>query len=395
MSSRRFHIVHIATDPLTAFTLMEGQLADLKRRGFDVSVITAPGPLLDAVQQREQVRALGLPMRRDPAPSADVLSLFRLVRLLRRLKPDLVMAGTPKAGLLGVIAARLARVPVVVYLLRGLRFEGARGSKRLVLIATEHIAGSLSHRVFANSQSLRQKFVELGCASAQKTWVPGAGTSNGVDVERFRPTEQSRLWASSERARLGIPGAAIVIGFVGRFVRDKGLIELLEAFRIAAAQVPELWLLLIGDFDATDPVPEPTRRELEQHARIRLTGFVREPAPYYGLMDIFGFPSLREGFPNAPLEAAAAGLPAVAFAATGTVDAIVHGETGYLAPLQDIRGFADGLVAYAVDPELRRRVGRAAQERVARLFSRETVWQNLVDEYVRLLSAAGLASDQE
>jgi len=364
---------------------MEGQLADLKRRGFDVTVISAPGPLLDAVREREQVRALGVPMRRDPSPIADVLSLLGLVRALRRLKPDLVVAGTPKAGVLGVLAARLAGVPVTVYLLRGLRFEGARGGKRLMLVATEHLAGSLAHRVFANSESLRRRFVELGCASAEKTWVPGAGTSNGVDIERFLPNEQSRAWARAERSRLGIPASAIVIGFVGRFVRDKGLIELLEAFRIAAQRVPELWLLMVGDFDATDPVPDATRQELEQHARVRLTGFVSEPAPYYGMMDIFGFPSFREGFPNAPLEAAAAGLPAVAFAATGTVDAIVHGETGLLVPLGDTTAFAAALVDYAVDPELRRRVGATAQLRVARLFRREAVWQSLAAEYERLL----------
>ncbi|HKY37058.1 MAG TPA: glycosyltransferase family 4 protein [Polyangiaceae bacterium] len=388
MSQRRPHIVHIATDPLTAFRLMEGQLADLKRRGFDVTVITAPGSLLEAVRKREQVEVRAVPMRREPAPYADVLSLYRLVRVLRHLKPNLVVAGTPKAGLLGVIAARLAGVPVVVYLLRGLRFEGARGSKRLILIATEHLAGVLSHRVFANSASLRRRFVELGCASAAKTWVPGAGTSNGVDVERFRPTDQSRAWARAERSRLGIPTTAIVVGFVGRFVRDKGLIELLEAFRIAAQRVPELWLLMIGDFDATDPVPDRTRQELEQHPRIRLTGLVSEPAPYYGVMDIFGFPSFREGFPNAPLEAAAAGLPTVAFSATGSVDAIVHGQTGLLVPIGDTRGFAEGLVSYARDAELRRRVGTTAQQRVARVFRREAVWQNLVNEYERLLGVA-------
>jgi glycosyltransferase involved in cell wall biosynthesis len=382
---RRFHIVHIATDPLTAFRLMEGQLADLKLRGFDVTVITAPGKLLDAVREREGVSALGVPMRRDPAPLADVVSLFRLVLTLRRLQPDLVIAGTPKGGLLGVIAARITGVPVVVYLLRGLRFEGAQGFKRLVLAATEHVAGSVSDRVFANSRSLRERFVALGCASADKTWVPGAGTSNGVDVERFLPTESSREWARAERTRLGIPSSATVVGFVGRFVRDKGLIELLEAFRQASLDAPELWLLLVGDFDATDPVPDATRAELERHPRIRLTGFVQEPAPYYLLMDIFAFPSFREGFPNAPLEAAAAGLPTVAFAATGTVDAVVHGETGSLAAIGDTKAFAAHLTRYAANAPLRTSVGLAARSRVVQLFRRERVWQTLAEEYQRLL----------
>jgi glycosyltransferase involved in cell wall biosynthesis len=386
-AQRRPHIVYLATDPLTAFRLMEGQLAELRRRGFRISVVTAPGELLEQVANREGVDVYPIPMRREVSPSADLLALARLVLLLRKLKPDLVNAGTPKAGLLGCIAARLAGVPVVVYLLRGLRFEGATGGKRLVLALTEHISGALADRVLCNSESLRRRFVSLGCAPREKTFVLGNGTSNGVDAARFAPTAEGRAWAGQQRSRLRIPATALLIGFVGRLARDKGVQELLLAFQGLLAGGIDGHLLLVGDEDASDPLPSDVAQLLKGNPRVHLTGFVREPSRYYTMMDVFAFPSYREGFPNAPLEAAAAGVPCVAFRATGTVDAVVDGVTGALVPPKDWRALAVALKRYADEPETRKRHGDAAQERVLKLFTREVVWEAIDQEYRRLLLA--------
>jgi len=383
-------LVYIATDPITAFRLMDGQLGFMRSRGFDVTVITAPGPLLQRAAEREGVRAIAVPMTRDLSPLADVGALWRLTRTLKKLAPDIVNAGTPKAGLLGVLAAQLSGVKVVVYLLRGLRFEGARGAKRLLLAATEHVAGGVADRVFVNSGSLRDRFVALGCAPAAKAWVPAHGSSNGIDVERFAPNAEKREHAARERRRLGIADDALVVGFVGRFTRDKGLVELLQAFQQAAEREPRLRLLLIGDHDETDPLPAATRQSIAGDSRIVCTGFVDEPAAYYALMNLFAFPSYREGFPNAPLEAAAAGLPVVGFRATGTIDAIVDGETGALVEREDNDGFARAILRYAGSAQLREVHGSAGQRRVTRLFSREVVWTALEAEYRRLAAAAGV-----
>jgi glycosyltransferase involved in cell wall biosynthesis len=383
--SSRPRLVYIATDPLTAFRLMDGQLAYMQKSGFDVTVITAPGPQLDATAVREGVTAVAVPMKRDPAPLADVVSLARLTATLRRLRPDIVNAGTPKAGLLGVTAARLARVPVIVYLLRGLRFEGAHGARRLLLAATEHVAAGLSHRVFVNSRSLRERFTALGCAPPDKTWIPGEGSSNGVEVERFAPNAERRAWAKAERRTLKIEDDAIVVGFVGRFVRDKGLLELVQAFREAARELPALRLLLVGEHDATDPLPPDVASFIANDPRVIKTGFVDEPARYYWLMDLFVFPSYREGFPNAPLEAAAAELPVVAFRATGTIDAVVDGRTGALVAAKDVPALGRAMLSYARDPALRRQHGAAGARRVSETFRREVVWETLAAEYRRLL----------
>jgi glycosyltransferase involved in cell wall biosynthesis len=253
-------IVYLATDPLTAYRLMEGQLANMRSRGYDVHVITAPGELLERVAAREGVRVQAIPMSREISPIADLVSLVRLTLVLRRLRPNLVNAGTPKAGLLGVLAARAAGVPRVIYHVRGLRFEGAVGLRRLLLVASEHLAATLAHRVMCNSRSLRERVVSLRCAERERTFVPAGGSSNGVAVSLYESTPEKVGWAAQERRALGISDATIILGFVGRFTRDKGIAELVRAFEKLTNDGLDVALVLVGAYDDTDPIDSPSRK---------------------------------------------------------------------------------------------------------------------------------------
>lgn len=379
-------LVLLVTHPMTARYLLRGQLRDLARRGFEVILVTSPGPDLETVEQREGIAVHTVPMAREMAPLRDLRALLRITRLLRRLAPDLVNAGTPKAGLLGMLAARRAGVPIRVYTLRGLRLETARGLRRWLLTRAEKEAARAAHRVVAVSPSLRRRCVELGLTPEDEVEVLGPGTSNGVDPERFAATAERLRTAESLRRELGLPVGAPVIGFVGRLTRDKGIRDLLDAFERLRSHRPDTRLLLVGDFERGDPVPEEVRRRIREHPGIHLAGFAAEPAPYYLQMDVLAFPSHREGFPNAPLEAAAAGVPTVGFAATGTVDAVVDGETGRLVPVGDVEGLARGLEAYLGDPERRRRHGEAARDRVVTELRDERVWERWSELYGRLLA---------
>jgi glycosyltransferase involved in cell wall biosynthesis len=374
-------LVYLVTVPVTANVLLRGQLAYMRERGFDVTVISSPGPELDAVARREGVRTIAIPMARDIEAHTDVIALARITRTLAELKPDIVNAGTSKAGLLGMIAAAALRVPVRIYLLRGLRLETERGIKRSVLGLAERAAVGCAHEVICVSESLRARFIAGGFASAARCRVLGAGMSNGIDVERFAITEARRDDARRLRRELGIPQDASIIGFVGRPVADKGIRELLAAFRRVRERHPAAYLMLVGAGFADDHLD--TDVALPNVVSI---GRVDEPASYYAMMDVLAFPSHREGFPNAPIEAAAAGVPTVGSRATGVVDAVVDGETGLLVEPRDADVLATALVRYLDDPTLRARHGERARARVVAEFARERVWALWEGEYRRLLA---------
>ena len=379
---------------MAARLLLRGQLAYMHRCGFDVAVVASPGADLDVVAEREDVEIIAVPMPRAIRPYQDVRALLALYRLFRTRRPDVVSAGTTKAGLLGTLAARLAGVPVCIYTLRGLRMETARGLQRTLLSLTEQAAAGAAHRVLAVGPSLARAFVQQGFARPGKVAVVGRGSSNGVDLDRFAASPEQRASAEDLRARLGLPAQVPVIGFVGRFTRDKGISELVEAFERVCRRRPETRLLLVGDFEKEDPVPAATKARIERHPAIIQAGFVADVAPYYGVMDVLAFPSHREGFPNVPLEAAAAGIPTVGALTTGTVDAVEDGVTGQLVARGNAGELAEALLRYLEDEPLRRRHGEAARERVAAHFRSERVWEGYRDEFVRLLQARGLPLPQ-
>jgi glycosyltransferase involved in cell wall biosynthesis len=190
------------------------------------------------------------------------------------------------------------------------------------------------------------------------------------------------------RVSLDLPEGAKVVGFVGRLTKDKGVEDLCEAFLGTLASLrPDASLLLVGDFEREDAVASRTVERLRASSRVRVTGFVNDVAPYYGLMDVLVLPSYREGFPNAPLEAAACGLPVVGYRASGTIDAVEDGITGTLVDVGDVRSLSEAMHAYLADAALAAQHGSAGRLRVERLFRQEVVWECWVHEYRRLASA--------
>jgi glycosyltransferase involved in cell wall biosynthesis len=387
---RRPRLVYLVTHPISARLLLAGQLGYLRAAGFEVTVIASPGPDLDVVAAREGVDVVPVAMARAMRPADDARALAAVTAALRRLRPDVVNASTPKAGLLGMIAARALRVPVRVYLLRGLRLETERGWRRAVLAGTERIAAACAHEVIAVSASLRDGFVGAGLAPAGRVRVLGGGSSNGVDVDRFAPTAEVQGAAVAVRARLAIAAGAPVIGFVGRLARDKGIVELLDAFDRLRVRVPDARLVLVSADLADEDTPPEVAARVPRTPGVLAVPRVDDVRPYLAAMDVLGFPSHREGFPNVVLEAAALGVPAVGYPVTGVRDAIVDGVTGRLVPRGDAAALAGSLADLLADPARRTAAGEAARRRAVADFARPTVWRRWADLYRDALAARGL-----
>lgn len=383
-------LVHITTVPMS-LSFLRGQVGFMKARGFEVHAISSPAEELGAFGEREGIPVVAVEMPRRITPGGDLIALWKLRGILRRIRPEIVHAHTPKGGLLGMIAAWLAGVPVRVYHMRGLPLMTASGWKRALLRGTEKVSCRLAHRVFCISRSLRDVAIAEGLCPPGKIEVLAGGSGNGVDaVGRFSPERLGDEVRWRVRQELGIPSDARVVGFVGRVVRDKGITELAEAWESLREELPDLRLVVAGRFESQDPIPDEVARQLREDERVHLAGRVGDMPPLYAAMDIVALPTYREGFGNVCIEAAAMEIPVVATRIPGCVDAVNDGVNGTLVPPRDAPALAEALRGYLKDPELRRRHGQAGREWVLREFRQEAIWEAMFGEYRRLLRERGL-----
>jgi glycosyltransferase involved in cell wall biosynthesis len=388
------NLIHITTVPMS-LTFFRGQIAFMKERGYHVHAVSSPGPDLDAFAQREGVEVSAVPMSRRITPVADFLAILGLIRVFLRIRPTIVHAHTPKGGLLGTIAATLYGAKVRIYHIRGLPMMGATGLRRRLLQLSERVACRLAHRVFCVSHSVRDEVVRAGLCPPEKIVVLCGGSGNGVDSEgRFNPDRLPDSTRSEVRDRFGIASDDTVIGFVGRIVRDKGVVELARAW-MELRDRSDLHLLMVGPFEEEDPIPGEIERLLRSDPRVHLAGMDWNTPLLYAAMDIVVLPTYREGFPNVPLEAAAMGLPVVATRVPGCIDAVIDGETGTLVEPRDVGSLREGITSYLRDPALRTAHGQAGRRRVRVDFRQEAIWAALDREYRGLLRAAGVHLSSE
>ncbi|MBL8678871.1 MAG: glycosyltransferase family 4 protein [Myxococcales bacterium] len=371
------HIVHVMTVP-ESLGFLRGQVAFMKSRGHTLSVVTSPGEGLREFGEREGVETYAVEMPRKITPAKDLESVARLTAQLVKLRPDIVHAHTPKGGLLGMMAATAARISRRIYHMRGLPMETAQGAKRALLATTERVSCGLAHEVIAVSPSLRRTALEHRLCAERKIRVLAGGSGNGVDAYgRFDPSNAGETTREDVRRELGVDADTVLVGFVGRLVRDKGIVELTDAWSVVREQFSNAKLVIVGPFEERDPVPDAVRARLERDPSIVMTGARKDTPRLYAAMDVVVLPTYREGFPNVLLEAGSMQKPVVSTRVTGCVDAVDDGRTGILVPAKESKPLAQAIARYVASAELRDAHGRAAREHVCAKFDRERIWTEL------------------
>lgn len=385
LKTDKIRLVHILTSPLS-LVFLRGQAEYMVKQGIEVHCIVSGMPDEEWEDMKYCTYHI-IPFRRNISPIQDILMLIRLIILLRRLKPDIVHAGTPKAGLLGMISAYTVGVPCLIYHVRGLTFITTHGFKKNILKLAERIVCKIADVVLCSSNSLKHIMEIEKICSPDRILILHKGSANGVDAtKRFNPARFEKNTAEKIKVELKLPVNARIIGFVGRIARDKGIVELWEAWNQLKAHYHNLHLIFVGDFDNRDVIPAQVRKEIETDDRVRVTGWVSNTAPYYTIMELLVLPTYREGFPNVPLEASAMCLPVITTNVVGCVDAIVDNVTGIIVPPYNSLALKEAIMRYLESPELRKQHGCTGRQRVLHDFNPEAIWAALYNEYCKLIA---------
>lgn len=376
-------IAHVTTVSMGVRYLLLNQLLAIKDAGYDVCAISADGPEIPDVV-RAGIRHIAVPMTRATNPLADLKALLRLVWIMRRERFDIVHTHTPKAALLAQYAAWFARVPIRVHTIHGLYFPGHMNPRRRwVYVLLERVTMAPSH--YNLSQNPEDVPVAIGEGISQPDRLELVG--NGIDLNAFDPTVQTPERRAATRASLGLGPEHLVVGMVSRFVGEKGCREFLEAARTITSELPNVRFLMAGAVEPwkKDALHPEIIDEMGLAGSVLLLGHRTDMPELCAVMDVLALPSHREGFPRAPMEAAAMGVPSVVTDIRGCRQVVDNGVTGLIVPVKDSAALASALLTLLRDGELRRALGAAAREKALREFDEQTVFRRVVDAYGRLL----------
>jgi glycosyltransferase involved in cell wall biosynthesis len=383
-------IAHITTVDISLRYLLLNQLQSIRSAGYEVIGISAPGPNVAALVSAG-IQHIPVPLTRNLTPMADLISLWHLYRVILSERITIVHTHTPKAGLLGQLAARLAGVPIVVNTVHGFYFhEYMHPIARRFYIAMEKIASRCSDVILSqNAEDIETAIGEDIC-QPQKVKFLG----NGIDLALFDP---DRIAAADElrcRKELGIAQDAPVVGFVGRLAaRRKGFLDFLAAAQVIAAQRPEVRFLIAGDTDSGKPdaVEPSAAADYGIADRCVFVGFRDngELPLFYKLMNVLVLPSLFEGMPRVVMEASAMGTPSVVTDVKGNREAVEHGRNGLLVPLRDVRSLTTAVLRLLDEPETAHHMSTEARFMAAERFDERIVFEKVKSEYARLLQGKG------
>ncbi|CAM3384887.1 Glycosyltransferase subfamily 4-like N-terminal domain-containing protein [Flavobacterium longum] len=378
-------VIRTSTVPISLDSLLRGQLKFLNQY-YDVVAVSGEGERLRSVESREGVRVHPIEMQRQIAPLKDLASLWKLYRFFKKEKPDIVHSITPKAGLLSMMAAKFAGVPVRIHMFTGLIFPTQTGIKQKILIAMDRLLCRFATHIFPEGQGVRNDLIKFNITKKPLKIIAN-GNVNGIDTAHY----DSELFSSQQRdlrQEWKIDPDDFVFIFVGRLVKDKGIRELVDAFSSLLQSHPNAKLLLLGRFEShLDPIDPLTLKTIETTPQIITAGYQIDVRPFLALADVFVLPSYREGFPNVVMQAGAMDLPSIVTDINGANEIIIDGENGLIVPPKDEAKLVAAMQRLLEDDGLREQMAASARGLIASRYEQQTVWNAILEEY-RIVAGA-------
>jgi glycosyltransferase involved in cell wall biosynthesis len=376
MSKPKFLIITTVPQSLGFF---KGQIQVLKRL-FDVQLISSSGSRFDDICLQEEVKGYSVNMKREISLFHDVVSLINLIRLFLKLKPSVVHGSTPKAGLLSMFAAWLIGVPTRIYYVHGLRYQGLGGGKRKLLILMEKMSCYFATHVFAVSFGVKGVMEKEGITKKELS-VIGNGSVNGINLNFYSKQHPDIL---DLREDYNLNSENFVFGFIGRLVKDKGIQELVTSFLRIHKNEPNARLLLVGEFESADSVDDKTKEQILMHPAILNVGFQKDVRSFLAMMDVFVFPSYREGFGVSLMEAAAMGVPAISSDITGCNEIVKNEYNGILIPPKSVEKLDIAMNNVIVQKDLVTHMSSVCRDYVALKYEQKMVWANTLKSYTKI-----------
>lgn len=374
-------LIRITTIPLSLQKLLEGQLRFMSDY-FEVTAISSEKEKLEAYAKEEGVDFYYTNLTRKITLIQDLLAIIKLFFYFRKVKPAIVHTHTPKAGMVGMIASFLARVPNRLHTVAGLPLMETKGLKRTVLMWVEKLTYRCATKVYPNAKGLLEFIIENKLSTPKKTKIIGNGSSNGIDLDYFSPSKQAEGTRHSIREEYGIGQDAFVFIFVGRLVGDKGINELIAAFSKISKERNNTALLLVGSYENDlDPLFPETLTAIKSDKKIITTGFQNDVRPFFSSSDALVFPSYREGFPNVVLQAGAMGLPSIVSDINGCNEIITAQENGLIIPVKNVEVLVAAMKSFIENKEVYLKLKANSRILIEKKYKRQDMWKAILEEY--------------
>lgn len=354
----------------------------MNENGFEVYACSSMASEVKEIEKNEGITHFSVPLTRTISPFKDLRALFLLIKLIKKLRPEIIHTHSPKAGIIGMMAAYICRTPLKMHTVAGLPLMETSGIKRKLLIWIEKLTYFFADWVLPNSIEQKNYILEnFGKRFKKKIYVVGRGSSNGIDLDYFKLNQKILDDGKKLRSKYSIPSNAIVISFVGRLVPYKGVGELIEAFKSINKVYTNTYLLLIGPFEDMNSLEDKYITEINSNQYITNTGHIEDIRPYLALSDIFIFPSYREGFPQSLMQAAAMGLPCITTNINGCKEIVFNEVNGYLIPPKSVQCIIDKCRILIDNESLRYSMGQSGRGYLESWFDQKKLWNELATFY--------------